>query len=477
MLYLKSFEIVYFETIHTKKSGDNMNKNDSRGNFAEGAVWKNILSQAFPLMLAQLVQLCYNIIDRIYIGHMQDIGTMALTGIGLAFPLTSLVGAFTSLYSIGGTPLFSIARGEKNDEKAEKILSQITMLLVGTSFIIFILCYTLRKPILYLFGASDNSYPYADTYLKYYLFGTTFTMFSTGLNNFINAQGYPKFGMMTTVIGAALNLVLDPLFIFTFGMGIKGAAIATVISQAVSAIWVFQFFMGKKSQYHFKLKYMKPDAQIIKDTLSLGVSGFIMKGTNCAVQVICNSTLRIFGGDLYVGIMTCLNSVREIAELPVFSLTHGSQPVLSYNYGAKKYARLRKCIKFVTVSAFMYSICSWLLINCFPRIWISIFTSDTEMIEKGVAALQIYFLTFVFQTFQSAGQSTFVSLKCPKRAIFFSLLRKAIIVIPLTLILPRMGMGVNGVFSAEPISNVLGGLAAYITMYFSLYRKLPKEDE
>ncbi len=454
-----------------------MSKETSRGNFAEGAISKNILSQAFPLMLAQLVQLCYNIVDRIYIGHMADVGTMALTGIGLAFPLTTLISAFTGLYSIGGTPLFSIARGKKDDEEAEKILSQITVLLIGTSLVLFVLCYTLRKPVLYLFGASDASYPYADTYLKYYLFGTTFTMFSTGLNNFINAQGYPRTGMMTTVIGAILNLVLDPLFIFTFGMGVKGAAIATVISQAVSAVWVFMFFTGKKSQYHINVKYFKPDAKIIKDTLSLGISGFIMNGTNCAVQIICNATLKIYGGDLYVGIMTCLNSVRSIAELPVFSLTHGSQPVLSYNWGARKFARLRKCIRFVTISALIYSVFIWIIISCFPKMFMSIFTTDSEMIEKGVAALHIYFLAFFFQTFQSAGQSTFVSLKCPKRAIFFSLLRKAIIVIPLTIFLPKLGMGVNGVFAAEPISNVLGGLAAYTTMFFSLYRKLPKEDE
>ncbi len=454
-----------------------MKKTNSHGNFAEGAIWKNILSQAFPLMLAQLVQLCYNVVDRIYIGHMQDIGTIALTGIGLAFPLTSLVQAFTSLFSMGGTPLFSIARGQKDEERAEKILSQITMLLVATSFIIFGICYFFRKPVLYLFGASDTSYPYADAYLKIYLFGTTFTMFSTGLNNFINAQGYPKFGMMTTVIGAALNLVLDPLFIFTFGMGIQGAAIATVISQAVSAIWVFCFFKGKRSQFHFKLKYMKPDAKIIKDTLSLGISGFIMKGTNCAVQVICNSTLRIFGGDLYVGIMTCINSVREIAELPVFSLTNGAQPVLSYNYGAKKYKRLRQAIRFASISAFVYSLIGWCFIMSIPKLWISIFTTDAQMIEYGVPALKLYFATFFFMCFQSSGQSTFVSLRCPKRAVFFSLLRKAFIVIPLTLILPRVGLGVNGVFIAEPISNVIGGSAAYITMYFSLYRKLPKEDE
>ena len=453
------------------------NRNQTRGNFAEGKVWRNIVAQAFPMMLAQLVQLAYNIVDRIYIGHMQDIGTMALTGIGLAFPLTTLVQAFTALYSTGGAPLFSIARGQKDDRRASKILSQAVSLLLGTSVILFLICYIFRKPVLYLFGASDASYPYADAYLKIYLFGTAFTMFSTGMNTFINAQGFPRLGMLTTVIGAALNLVLDPLFIFALDMGIEGAAIATVISQAVSALWVLSFYLGKKTNYRIIPKYMIPDGKIIKSILSLGVTGFIAKGTNCAVQVLCNATLRVFGGDLYVGIMTCINSIREIAELPIFALTNGAQPVLSFNYGARKFRRLRTGIKFSCTASTIYTILGWCLIMGLPKMWISIFTSDAAMIESGVPAMKIYFITFFFMAFQAAAQSTFVALGCSKRAVFFSLLRKAIIVIPLTILLPRLGMGVNGVFAAEPVSNVLGGLAAFTTMYLTLYRKLPKEDE
>ncbi|MDO4459024.1 MAG: MATE family efflux transporter [Clostridia bacterium] len=449
----------------------------SHGNFGEGAVWKNIVAQAFPLMLAQLVQLAYNIVDRIYIGHMPGIGTMALTGIGLAFPLTTLIQAFTSLFAVGGTPLFSIARGQGDRKRAEKILSQVVTLLVGCSLILFLLCYFFRKPVLYLFGASDISYPYADAYLKIYLWGTTFSMFGIGMNNFINAQGYPKLGMMTTVIGALLNLILDPLFIFVLNMGIQGAAVATVLSQAVSAVWVLLFFMGRKTEYKIKPELMIPNGKIIKDILALGVSGFIAKGTNCAVQVICNATLRTFGGDLYVGIMTCINSIREIAELPVFSLTSGAQPVLGFNYGARKFKRLRSAIRFSCLSSIIYTILGWFVIMGLPKMWISIFTSDPQMIEFGVPSLKIYFAAFIFMSFQSAGQSTFTSLGCSKRAVFFSLLRKVIIVIPLTIMLPRMGMGANGVFAAEPVSNVLGGLAAFITMYLTLYRKLPKEDE
>lgn len=458
------------------KTNQQNKRTSERGNFAEGKVWKNIVAQALPLMLAQLVQLAYNIVDRIYIGHMQNIGSMALTGIGLAFPLTTLIQAFTSLYSMGGAPIFSIARGQNDNKRAQKIMSQVVSLLVGTSVVLFLICYIFRKPVLYLFGASDESYPFADAYLKIYLLGTVFTMFSAGMNNFINAQGFPRLGMLTTIIGAVLNLILDPLFIFALNMGIEGAAIATVLSQAVSALWVLSFFLGKKNNYRLNLKLMIPDISIIKDILALGVSGFIAKGTNCAVQVICNATLKLFGGDLYVGIMTCINSIREIAELPIFALTNGSQPVLGFNYGARKYKRLRSGIKFSCVSSTIYTILGWFVIMGLPKMWISIFTDDPQIISSGVPAMKIYFITFFFMAFQAAAQSTFVALGCSKRAVFFSLLRKAIIVIPLTFLLPRMGMGVDGVFAAEPVSNVLGGLAAFVTMYLTLYRKLPKED-
>ena len=447
------------------------------GNFSEGRTWRNIVSQSVPLLFAQLVQLLYNVVDRIYIGHLHDTGSIALTGIGLAFPLTTLIAAFTNLFGMGGTPLFSIARGAKENIKAEKILSHCLMLLTASSFILFAVCFIFRKPVLYAFGASDESFRYADRYLKIYLFGTTFSMLSTGLNGFINAQGYPKTGMLTIFIGAALNLVLDPLFIFAFDMGIEGAAIATVISQAVSAVWVMLFLFGKNNTYRIKKEYLVPDPALVSRIIAVGLAGFIMQATSCLVQIVSNLTLKDFGGDIYVGIMTVLNSIRDIFMLPINSLTNGSQPVISYNYGAKKYSRVREGIKFTASIGFVYTVIAWAAVLLIPHFLMSVFTSDSEMINMGVSSLKLYFFGFCFMSMQFAGQSTFVALGCTKRAIFFSLLRKAIIVVPLTIILPRIGFGVKGVFLAEPVSNLFGGAACFLTMWFTLYRKLPENDD
>lgn len=448
-----------------------------QNDFSKGKVWQNILIQALPLMLAQLVLLLYNVVDRIYIGHLPGANSLALTGIGLVFPLTALIAAFTNLFGTGGAPLFAIARGAKEEDKAEEILGNTFALLLGCSMVLFVICFLFRRPILYLFGASDASYGYADEYLKIYLWGTPFAMLSTGLNGFVNAQGFPKTGMLTTVIGAILNLVLDPLFIFGFHMGVAGAALATVISQAVSAVWVLHFLTGKRALLHIRRRYMKLNKDLLKEITSLGLAGFIMQGTNCLVQVVCNATLRSYGGDLYVGIMTVINSVREILSLPVIGLSNGAQPVIGYNYGARKYARVKKGIRFMAVIGILYTILAWFVIWKSPTLWLSIFTEDLVMIATGAEAMNIYFFGFFFMAFQFTGQSTFVALKDSKHAVFFSLLRKAIIVAPLTLLLPLLGLGVNGVFMAEPISNAIGGLACFLTMWVCVYRKLPGEDE
>lgn len=459
-----------------------MNDNRSAAggkDFSKGKVWSNIMAQAVPLILAQLVQLLYNVVDRIYIGHLPGADSLALTGIGLVFPLTTLVAAFTNLFGMGGAPLFSIERGAGNDEKAEKILGNTFTMLFVSSFVIFALCYIFRKPVLYLFGASDASYVYADEYLRIYLFGTTFTMLSTGLNGFINAQGFPKTGMMTTLIGALLNLILDPLFIFVSDMGVGGAALATIISQAVSAVWVMHFLLSRKGKaaYHIKLSCMKPEWKLVGDITTLGMAGFIMQATNCMVQVVCNATLKVFGGDLYVGIMTVINSVREIMSLPVSGLTSGSQPVLGYNYGAGKYDRVKSGIRFTAAIGIAYTALAWIIVLIIPKQLMGIFTEDAQTIAYGAEALKTYFFGFVFMAFMFTGQSTFTALGYSKHAIFFSLLRKAIIVVPLVIILPRIGFGVMGVFLSEPISNVIGGLASFITMYVTVYRKLKSETE
>ena len=448
----------------------------ARGDFANGTVWKIVVRQSVPVMLAQMVQILYNVVDRIFIGHMPLDGSIALTGVGLAFPITTLVMAFTSLFSVGGTPLFAIARGQKDEDRAQMIMNQVAFQLIAAGMILFFLCYFFRKPILYLFGASDLSYPYADAYLKIYLWGTVFTMFSTGLNGFINAQGYPGIGMMTTLLGAVMNIALDPIFIYTLKMGVSGAAAATVISQGISAAWVLAFFLGKKTMYRFSLPKMLPRWSLMKEITALGIAGFVMQATTCANQIICNTTLMNYGGDIFVSVYVCMLSMRDVATLPVISVTNGAQPVISYNYGAQKYKRMKTAIKFTGATVLIYGAAIWLLILAFPGRIISVFSSDPMMIETGIPAVRIYFMMFVFMSFQVIGQMTFTALGCTKRAILFSLLRKVFIAIPLVLILPGLGFGVNGVFMAEPVSDVIGGLASFTTMYLTLYRKLPYED-
>lgn len=441
--------------------------------FSRGKVWRSIVSQSIPLIAAQLVQLLYNVVDRIYIGHLPGADSMALTGIGLTFPLTTLVAAFTFLYGTGGTPLFSIARGAGEEERAGKILGNTFTMLAGTSLVLLAFCYLLRRPILYLFGAGDASYVYADAYLRIYLLGTPFTMLATGLNGFINAQGFPRMGMVTTLAGALLNLVLDPVFIFWLDMGVGGAALATVISQAISCLWVLWFLVrGRMALLHIRACNLSVDWKLVREITALGLSGFIMQGTNCLVQVVCNATLKIYGGDLYVGVMTVLSSVREILSLPVSGLSNGAQPVLGYNYGAKQYTKVRQGIRFTAVLGILYTVLAWLVVIVSPRPLLSVFTEDAALLEAGIGALRLYFFGFFFMAFQFTGQSAFTALGCSKRAIFFSLLRKAVIVAPLTLLLPRLGLGVDGVFLAEPISNAIGGLACFVTMYVTVYRKL-----
>ena len=435
------------------------------------------MTQAIPLTVAEIVHLLYNVVDRVYIGHLSSTDSMALTGVGLIFPIVSLIAAFTSLFGTGGAPLFAIARGAQEEEKASRIQSNVFVLLLGCSLVLMALCYAFQKPVLYLFGASDASYPYAEAYLTIYLLGTPFTMLATGMNGFINAQGFPRIGMLTTMLGAILNLVLDPLFIFVLHMGVRGAAIATVISQVVSALWVLRFLTGKQALIPLRREHMKVQSALLKKILSLGIVGFIMKGTNSLVQIVCNATLQTYGGDLYVGIMTVVNSVREILYLPVSGITSGAQPVIGFNYGAKAYSRVRQGIKFMTIACTAYTAASWIAVLAATRFFVSIFSSDAAMLAAGPHALNIYFFGFVFMAFQSSGQASFQALGDARHAVFFSLFRKVIIVVPLTLLFPRLGFGVDGVFMAEPVSNLLGGLACFITMYLTVYRRMGKAEE
>lgn len=443
--------------------------------FSQGSISVNILRLAVPMTLAQLINVLYNVVDRIYIGHLPNASTDALTGIGLTVPVITIITAFANLFGMGGAPLFSMARGAKETDKASRIMGNSFSMLILSGIVLAVFCFIFKRPLMYLFGASDITYPYADAYLTIYLFGTLFVMISLGMNNFINAQGFGTIGMLTVSIGALLNIILDPLFIFLFHMGIRGAAVATIISQCVSAIWVLKFLTGKKALLPLTTRNMHLDFSLIKEICSLGLSGFIMSVTNGSVQIVCNATLQQYGGDLYVGIMTVINSVREIITMPVNGLTSGAQPVMSFNYGAKKYDRVKSAIKFSSISCIIFSLAAWALLFFFPEFFIHLFNSEPELLKEGIPAMHLYFFGIFMMALQFSGQSVFVALGKSRQAVFFSLFRKVIIVIPLTLLLPGLGnLGVNGVFLAEPVSNFIGGTACFTTMMLTVWKPLSK---
>ena len=448
-----------------------------QNDFSQGSMSGNILRQAIPLIIANAVQVLYNVVDRIYLGHLSDTNSLALTGVGLIFPLVALVTAFCNLFASGGAPLCSMARGSGQPERAERIQNTTFTMLVLTGVVLTGVLYAFRKPILYLFGASDDTYIYANAYLQIYLAGTVFSMVSTGMNGFINAQGFPRIGMLTVLLGAVLNILLDPLFIFVLDMGVRGAALATVISQAVSCVWVLRFLTGKKALLKLKKSMLRPDLPLLKQTTALGVPGFIMSATNALVQATCNATLRQYGNDLHIGIMTVVNSMREIFSLPSHCLSHAAQPVISYNYGAKQFRRVRSGISFMSLLGVILMIVCWILILSFPKPLLSLFTNDQQLIQTGGRAMQIYFFGFFMMSLQFAGQSTFVALGKSRQAVFFSLLRKVLIVFPLTLWLPTVGnLGTDGVFLAEPISNFVGGAACFITMMRTVWPQLKQQE-
>ena len=441
--------------------------------FSKGSVIQAILKLAAPMILAQVVHLLYNIVDRIYIGMMPEGATQAMTGIGLTLPIVSIIIAFTNLFGMGGAPLSSIARGKGDNKEAEAIMGNSFILLVIFGILLTILGLVFKNPILHLFGASNVTFPYANDYITIYLLGSVFVMIGLGMNSFINAQGFGKIGMLTVVIGAVLNIILDPIFIFLIDMGVRGAATATIISQFVSSVWIIMFLCGKKTILRLKVSNFKLLRSRVNRIVSLGFSGFIMASTNSAVQIICNTSLQQYGGDLYVGIMTVINSIREIIMLPVSGFTNATQPVISFNYGARAYDRVRTSIKFMTVVSILYTLLAWGILNIFPEMFMKIFNRNPELIEKGLPALRIYFFGFFMMPLQFSGQTAFVALGKSRHAIFFSLLRKVIIVIPLTLLLPTLfGLGTNGVFLAEPISNFIGAIACYTTMIVTVRLEL-----
>ena len=443
---------------------------ERKNDFSKGSIPRNILMLAAPMTLAQLINVLYSVVDRMYLGRLP--GHLALTGLGLTMPIVSILMGFANLCGMGGAPLCSICRGQGDDEEAEHILgNSFTLLLIlgAAATLVFLL---LKRPVLCLFGASEATFPYADAYLTVYLCGTLFVMVSLGMNPFINAQGFAKIGMMTVGLGAVVNIVLDPVFIFVLDMGVQGAALATVIAQGCSAVWVLKFLTGKRAILRLKFDCMALSARRVRKIVSLGLAGFFVNLTNSLVQVVCNTTLQAYGGDLYVGAMTIINSIREVVSMPVQGLSNGSQPVLGYNYGAGESRRVRQGIRFTSIVVVLYSAAAWAIIMLAPEAMIRLFTSEQPILDVGIPALRIYFSLFIIMSLQIAGQSVFTALGRSKNAIFFSLLRKAIINAPLTLLLPYLGMGTDGVFVAEAVSQLIGGLACFLTMYAVVYRPL-----
>lgn len=445
--------------------------------FSKGSVRRNILEVALPMTAAQLLNLLYNIVDRIYIGMIPDVGQVALGGLGLCFPIIMMVTAFMNLFG-GAAPLCGIARGAGDEKEAESIMGNAFVMLVLSGVILMAVGLIFHKPILYLFGASDVTYQYAADYIIIYLLGTVPVMIALGMNPYINSQGFPRIGMLTVFLGAIVNIVLDPFFIFVLHMGVRGAATATIISQFLSALWVLKFLTGKQAALRLKKESMRLSAVRVKNITGLGLSSFVMSFTNSLVQVACNSTLQQFGGDLYISIMTILNSIREIAQTPVNGLTSGSSPVLSFNYGERQYKKVRQGIWFAAAVCIVYTLIIWGLIFLFPRVFIGIFNRDPELMKEAVPAIHVYFFGFFMMALQFAGQNAFTALGKAKFAVFFSLLRKVVIVVPLTLILPRVGgLGVMGVFLAEPISNFIGGTACFVTMLCTVMPELKKGEK
>ena len=454
-----------------------------KNDFSQGSIAKNILSLAIPLTVAQLTVVLYNVVDRAFIGHIDAVGRDAFTGIGLVMPATYIITAFANLCGTGGAPLFSIARGRGNDQRASRIMgvSFTLLLLLGAALTAGF--YLFQTPFLYLVGGSDETVVHARSYLQIYLVGVIPVMIGLGMNPFINAQGFGKVGMMTTLLGAVINLILDPIFIFTLHMGVRGAALATVIAQTCSAVWVLVFLTGRKAVLRLEKASLGLELPILKRVCGLGLTGFTFSVTNSLVQALGNAQLQTYGaqagdGDLYVAAMTAIVSVREIVFQPIRGLTQGAQPVIGYNYGAGKYSRVRESIRFLTAACLSYNVLVWVLLLAFPRVFILLFNDDPGFLAAGVPTMRVYYAAYVMMSFQMIGQNTFVALGRARNAVFFSLFRKVILVVPMMLLLPRLwNLGVYGVFASEPVSDVIGGGACFITMMCTVWKDMKRPDE
>ncbi len=453
-----------------------MEQNKAASRLGEEKISRLLLSLALPTVLAQLVNLLYNVVDRIYIGHIKEIGAAALTGVGLCAPVIIFISAFSMLACSGGAPRASIFMGKKDYAKAERILGNCFSLVIIFAVLITIFVSVFASPLLRLFGASDVTLVYALDYARIYILGSIFIMIVMGMNPFITAQGFSTFSMLTTLIGAVTNIILDPVFIFVFNMGVKGAAFATVISQAVSCIWAVSFLRGKKTVLKLKLSEMKPSFEIVGPCLALGIAPFVMMSTESILSVSFTSSLAKYGGDLAVGAMTLCTSINSLLLMPLTGLTQGGQPIISYNYGAGNKERVKKAFFLVFGICIGVSTLYWLAIRLFPGFFIGIFSSDEALKEKAVWALKIFTSVAFVSGFQLSCQQTFVALGQAKISLLMACLRKLILLIPLIFILPLFFADKTfAVFLAEPVSDFVAAAVTTLVFFATLNKILNKE--
>lgn len=430
---------------------------------------KLLFKMAIPTIAAQIINLLYNLVDRVYIGHIPVVGATALTALGVTMPIILIVSAFAALVSMGGAPRASIMLGKGDKDAAEKILGNCTTALAIISITLTAILLIFAQDILMAFGASENTIGYAVAYLRIYAIGTIFVQFALGLNFFITAQGFSKMSMITVLIGAILNIILDPIFIFGFDMGVQGAALATIISQGVSAIWVVWFLTSKKTILHIRLKNMRLDLKVLGPCLVLGLSPFIMQATESLLAVVFNTSLLKYGGDIAVGTMTILLSVMQFSMLPLFGLTQGATPIISFNYGAGNYERVKKAFFLLLKVSVIYSATLWLLAMGVPQLFAKMFTKDSELIELTIKSMRIYMAGTLLFGIQVSCQQTFIALGNARTSVFLALLRKIILLIPLIYILPLfMDNKVNAVFLAEPIADIIAAITTGLLFYIQL---------
>ena len=433
-----------------------------------------MIKMAIPSIIAQTINVLYSIIDRIYIGHISGVGSSALTGVGLTLPIITLISAFSAFVGAGGAPLAAIFLGKGDKKRAEEILGNgVTMLLVFT-VILMAVFYLWQEPFLYAFGASDVTIVYAKKYLSCYLLGTVMVELALGLNPFIICQGRARLGMATVLIGAILNLILDPVFIFVFDLGVVGAAIATIISQTVSAAWMLSFLCGKNTAIRIRTKLLKPDLKTMGRICGLGISPFIMRSTESLISIVMNRGLQLYGGDLYVGSLTIIQSIYQFICAPLGGFTQGVQPVISYNFGAGKFDRVKKASQIMITVTFFYGMITSGVVMLFPQTFAGAFSSDPEMISLVTKSIRIFMIGMLIFGLQQGVQPSFLALGQAKVSLFIAMLRKVILLVPLALILPHF-MGVWGVFVAEPVSDIVSALTAGVLYLIMMPKILTKE--